>query len=329
MAILRAVHDDIARMAQHLAPRGGERLAGTAGELARPVLSVGSSMPVGELEVVFRSPDVGCVVVEDDADRRTGIITRAGLAAALTGRLGYGRAVLERRPASTVTDWSPLVVGPSTRVPDVATRAMARAGEHRYDDVLVTGRTWAAAGTADIMRSLVAALAERATHDPLTGLPSRQATRHNLARRCELVRGSGTRVVLVLFDVRDMAALNARHGQEAGDLVLAGLASRLQELLPRGCEAGRVEGDRFAVLATLPSLDDLHAAASAEMVHQHLLSGLATPAEHAGRQVWPALRSAVVWSVAGSADPDELMSTAEARLAQDAAPPVPDATTRV
>ncbi|GAA1722799.1 hypothetical protein GCM10009809_18290 [Isoptericola hypogeus] len=302
-------------MARHVAPRGRTQLAGVAGDLAQPAMVVGSSMPIGQLEVMFRSPDIACVAVQDDTGLdRVGIVTRAGLATALTGRLGYGRAVLERRPAVTVTDWSPLVVDPQAPVSQVATRAMARSGPRRYDDILVRGPYWGSASTAEVMRALVTALAERSTHDPHTRLPTRAATWEALSHRCELVRGGRTRVVLVLLDVRGMAALNAAHGQDTGDVVLAELAARLGEALPRGCEAGRVDGDRFAVLATLPALDDIEAAASAEAVRQHLLTRLAEPSGQVDAAVWPSLHSAVVWSVAGAADADELVTHAELRL---------------
>lgn len=319
------MQDEIALVARHTVPRGRASLAGVVAELAQPVMVVGGSMPVGELDVIFRRPDVACVAVQDEIQQRTGIITRAGLAGALTGRLGYGRAVLERKPTATVTDWSPMVVHPSTLVSEVATRAMARQPDRRYDDVLVAGPTWGSASTADVMRALVAALADRSTHDPQTRLPTRGAIWHSLAHRSSLVAGGGTRVLLVLFDVRGMATINARHGQDVGDAVLVELATRLTSTLPRGCEAGRVDGDRFAVLATLPVMDDIHAAASAEALRQHVLSHLAEPSGPVDPAVWPALHSAAAWSVRGAADADELITHAEHRLAMEARSAGPDA----
>ncbi|ANC32676.1 diguanylate cyclase domain-containing protein [Isoptericola dokdonensis] len=309
------MHDEISQVARHRQLRGGVRLAGVVSDLAQPLTVVGSSMPVGQLEVMFRNPEVTCVVVEDEESDRVGMVMRAGLAAALTGRLGYGRAVLERRPVATVTHWEPMVVRPDEAVSAVATRAMERTEEHRYDDVLVAGPTWAGAGTADLMRSLVAALAERSSVDPQTRLPARAATWHSLGRRCELVRGGGTRVVVVLLDVAGMSRLNARHGLATGDAVLTELGARLRDDLPRGCEAGRVDGDRFAVLAILPPMDDVHAAASADQLRRYVLARVMEPPAHLDALVWPDLRSSVVWSAEGSGDPERLVREAEARLA--------------
>ncbi|WP_125778423.1 GGDEF domain-containing protein [Antribacter gilvus] len=272
-------------------------------------------MPVGQLEVIFRSPEVTSVAVfDDEAAPRIGLVTRAGLATSLTGRLGYGRAVLERRPASAVTDWSPLVVDPAFPVSEVATRAMARSGEQKYDDVLVQGPHWAYASTAELVRALVGSLAERSTRDPLTRLRTRTFTWDSLTRRCEMVVHSGTRVVVVLLDVSGLGGVNARHGQETGDTVLSELADRLVASLPRGCEAGRVDGDQFAVLATLPPMDDIQAAASAEALRQHVLAALDAPSGAVPTSAWPTLYSSVVWSVRGAANPDELVREAETRL---------------
>ncbi|GII98880.1 diguanylate cyclase (GGDEF)-like protein [Sediminihabitans luteus] len=312
------MYDDIATMARYVTPRGGPR-TGTVADLAHPVVVVGAAMPVGELEVLFRAPEVRCVAVQEEDGPRTGVVSRAGLATALTGRLGYGRAVLERKPTGSVTHWSPLVVRPGTPVAEVATLAMARGDQHRYEDVLVAGSSWASASTSDVMRSLVASLAERTTHDPATRLATRGATWQALAHRCSMVGASGTRVVLVLLDVQGMAHVNAAHGERTGDAVLAEVAARLTAALPRGCEAGRVDGDRFAVLATLPAMDDVQAAASAESLRRHLVAG-AQGAVRCAPGLVVALHSSVVWSVAAGASAEDLIHEGERRLVLGARP---------
>ncbi|MFC8922050.1 GGDEF domain-containing protein [Cellulosimicrobium sp. NPDC057127] len=311
------MYDAITHLARQTTARAAADRTGLVGQLARPVMVVGSSIPVGQLEVVFRRPDVDCVAVQDDeGEDRLGLVMRAALASALTGRLGYGRAVLERRPASTVTDWSPLVVDRASSVSDVATHAMSRPGTRRYDDVLVGGSGhWASVSAADLMRSLVSTLAAQSTRDHLTGLATRRATWHLLAQRCRLVASSGTRVALVLLDVRGMSAVNARHGQPTGDAVLVELADRLGTALPRGCEAGRVDGDRFAVLATLPAMDDIQAAVSVEALRAEIVGHLTAPSRALPADAWPSVDTATVWSVAGAADADELVREAEHRLA--------------
>ena len=60
------MHDELTAVAQHTAAPGRGRLAGVARDLARPVLVVGSGLPVADLEVVFRDEDLTCVAVLDD-----------------------------------------------------------------------------------------------------------------------------------------------------------------------------------------------------------------------------------------------------------------------
>jgi len=309
------MHDELTEVAQHTAAPGRGHLAGVAGDLARPVLVVGSGLPVADLEVLFRDQELTCVaVMDDERGERVGLITRGRFTGAMTGRLGFGRAVLERRPTSDVTDWSALVVAPAASVAEVATRAMERPGERRYDEVLVQGERWGSASAADLVLALVGALAQRSTHDPLTRLHGRPSTWHGLTRRCEMAARTKARVVLVLLDVRDMAQTNARYGQANGDALLAELARRLGGALPPGCEAGRVGGDRFAVLATLPPVDDLRAAAQADALRQQVVTSLLAPSGGIPPSAWPWLHSSVAWSIAGTASPDELIGEAESRL---------------
>jgi len=98
----------------------------TVGEIAVPVAVVDADVPMSEVEVLFRSPHLPCLAVQDALDGRVGMVSRARFTDAQTGRLGYGRAVLARRPVREVADWSPLVVEESTGVVESATRAMER-----------------------------------------------------------------------------------------------------------------------------------------------------------------------------------------------------------
>jgi len=295
---------------------GGPPPATRTGELARDADVVGAEVEVADLEELFRRDRITSVVVEDPDRARTGVITRPRFNSALTGRLGYGRAVLLRRPLSMITDWSPLVVTSHDSVADVATRAMARVGERRYDDVLVRGEHWQVAEAADLMVALVAALARATTHDPLTGLPPRAAAWHELGRRCGLAAGGRARVVLVLVAVAGLGQINERHGDAEGDLVLTAFAHQLTAAVPPGCDLGRIDGDTFAVVGTMPPCDDVRAARGAYGLRDHVTASVGRPpAGYTGR-VWPAARATVVWSVAQAAEADALARAAQARLAR-------------
>ena len=177
------MHADLTLLTQRLGNAvGGYKVAATTtvADLAHAVDVVDAGMPVARLELIFRSPHVASVAVRDpDDDRRIGLVTRTRFTAAMTGRLGFGRAVLARRGTDELTDWGPMVVPPTAPVSEVAVRAMQRFDERRYDNVLVADESWGVVSTADLVRSLSTLLAVRSLHDPLTALPHRSMAMHS------------------------------------------------------------------------------------------------------------------------------------------------------
>lgn len=313
-----AVHDELVHVALHTAEpestAGRASLAGIVADLSQPVQVVDADLPLGDVQLVFRDATTPCVVVRGrgGVSSRVGILMRDVYDRVLTGRLGYGRAMLERKPTSTVTDWAPLVVPPGARVTDVAARAMARDGEHRYDDVLVQDTRWGAAGAATIMRSLVAALSERSTHDPLTRLKTRAAIWYDLTRRCA-AGSAGTGQFLLLFDIEGLHRVNAGFGLAVGDEVLVEVASRLVGALPAGSETGRVDGGTFAVVTTLPTPDESHASLTAESLRRRFAAALTQPPSRLPAGSWPPVRVVVAWST-GPSSAERLVLDAEARM---------------
>jgi diguanylate cyclase len=315
----RRVDQELTHLTQRLSHAVGDyrvTAAATVADLAHPVDVVDADLPVARLELVFRSPHVGCVAVRDQSDdARIGLITRARFTAAMNGRLGFGRAVLARRPTSEIADWQPMVVPPTALVSEVAVRAMDRHDERRYDDVLVASDIWHVATTADLVRSLSTQLAVRSLHDPLTGLVNRAMFSHALTRRCTSAWGTSARVALVLVDVREFGILNARYGQQVGDVVLAAIAARLRASAPVGSDLGRTAGDEFAIAATLTAAaDDRHAQALVESLRSGVVEALAPAAGGLPEGAWPALHAVSVVSGAGADAAERLLHEAHARL---------------
>lgn len=314
----RPVLEEIDALTPLVTRPGGRRSPAvrTVADLAHPVDVVDADLPVQRLELVFRSVHVGAVAVRDgQSAAHVGLITRPRFTAAMAGRLGFGRAVLARKVTGELADWAPLVVDGAQSVSQVAVRAMDRGEERRYDDVLVSGEQWRVAPTADLVRSLSEQLAARTLHDPLTGVATRPMLQHALARRCSAAAGSPARVVVVVVEVRDLAAVNRRWGGATGDAVLAAVGARLAAAGPPGVEPGRVSSGRFAVVATLPSTaDDAYAARQAAGLRDHLLEALRPAPAGMDPGVWPAVRAAVVCSAVGGDDADRLLQAAEDRL---------------
>ncbi|QFZ23884.1 GGDEF domain-containing protein [Saccharothrix syringae] len=88
--------------------------------------------------------------------------------------------------------------------------------------------------------------------DALTGLPNRALLLDRLDQALVRARTHGTLATLVLVDVRGMAAVNAAHGFERGDGLLAVLAGRLRRGLRADHTVARYGGGSFAVVAEHP-----------------------------------------------------------------------------
>lgn len=276
-------------------------------DIAVPVRVVPATAAMADVEVLFRAPTCAAVAVHDVDAGGIGLLTRHRFAEAMTGRLGYGRAVLTRRPTGQVADWSPLVLDPATSVVDAARAAMARPADVRHDDVLVPGPSWSAASTSDLVTALTAAVAHRAARDPLTGLLSRPHLVATAARwAAQALPGTRQRLLLAAVDVAAMADVNATRGLDAGDALLCDTAARVAAAAPTGALVARLDGDAFAVLALLPAVPEDRAQEIVGTVRGRL---------HAACADLPvAVHVAATTSIAGWADPSLLVLEVEREL---------------
>ncbi|GAB3471015.1 GGDEF domain-containing protein [Kineococcus endophyticus] len=98
-------------------------------------------------------------------------------------------------------------------------------------------------------------LAHRATHDRLTGLPTRELfeDRWELAR--SRARRSGDVPVVAFCDVDDLKQLNDEHGHLVGDQALVRIAGRLAGTSRAGDTVARFGGDEFVVLVEAGDVD--------------------------------------------------------------------------
>jgi len=93
-----------------------------------------------------------------------------------------------------------------------------------------------------------AELARLAQTDGLTGLPDRRAFAARAVDLIAVARRHQEPLALMVLDVDQLKALNAEHGRDAGDRVLALFGSCLQAQMRLGDLAGRIGGEEFAVL---------------------------------------------------------------------------------
>lgn len=97
-------------------------------------------------------------------------------------------------------------------------------------------------------RRLLAAVAEQAVRDPLTGLGNRALFNDRLGHALQLRQRGDTSVGLISLDLNDFKLVNDTLGHPAGDELLKEAAARILGAVRSGDTVARIGGDEFAVL---------------------------------------------------------------------------------
>jgi len=107
-------------------------------------------------------------------------------------------------------------------------------------------------------RRKIADLADRVAaasrFDPLTGLLNRPAFEEMLHFELDRSRRTGRPLAVIVGEIDGMARLNAERGHGAGDVALKQIGQHMTKWKRRIDSAGRIAGERFAVL--LPETDE-------------------------------------------------------------------------
>jgi diguanylate cyclase (GGDEF)-like protein len=137
--------------------------------------------------------------------------------------------------------------------------------------------------------------------DPLTGLLHREAWERHAPAFLEDAHMARVPVCVLLLDLDNFGAINARHGQEEGDRVLKELAAQWRAHVRHNDLIARVGPDDFAVLLIACSLE----AASAVARRLSGLVDIGGVTVSIGGSEWNAAETAI-----------ELLARAEAALRQ-------------
>jgi diguanylate cyclase (GGDEF)-like protein len=102
----------------------------------------------------------------------------------------------------------------------------------------------------DLVKERTAELAHLAYHDRLTNLPNRVLFADRCAQAMAIAQGNQQLVGVLLVSLDRFNEITDTLGHEAGDVVLAEAAARLQGCVREGDTVARFDGDEFALLLT-------------------------------------------------------------------------------
>jgi len=147
-----------------------------------------------------------------------------------------------------------------------------------------------------------------ATHDPLTGLPTRLHLQARL-RRAGSDLGESRWLAVICLSCDRFPTGDTARGRAARDVCLVELADRLRAEIRGADTAARLGGDAFAVL-----LADLADVTDAVGIGERLRRTLERPVRWSRGEITLSVRGGVATVGAGDPDPQAALGRAEAAL---------------
>jgi diguanylate cyclase (GGDEF)-like protein len=146
-------------------------------------------------------------------------------------------------------------------------------------------------------------------HDNLTQLPNRAEFRDRLVGAIARARRHARQVAVMLLNLDRFKAINARHGSETGDLVLAEVARRLTNSVRQADSVARVAGDEFGLI--LEGIDQREQAA---VVANRVLPALKAPIQAGGATLEVSASAGISAFPSDAQDLDALLRMADVAL---------------
>jgi diguanylate cyclase (GGDEF)-like protein/PAS domain S-box-containing protein len=149
-------------------------------------------------------------------------------------------------------------------------------------------------------------LQQQALRDPLTGLPNRQLLVDHLGRALERTGRKRRKAAVLFMDLDGFKVVNDSLGHEAGDLLLAAVAERLQRCLRPEDTLARLGGDEFVAL-----LQDVGAPDEAIRVARRIADELRSPFSIEERELFVTTSIGVALGTARATSPEDLLRAAD------------------
>lgn len=158
-------------------------------------------------------------------------------------------------------------------------------------------------------RRLVAAVADQARHDPLTGLANRALFNERLNHAMQLRVHEGLPLAIVSIDLNDFKLVNDNLGHLVGDDLLIGVGRRLRNCVRGSGTVARLGGDEFSLLVA-------GGADAAERVGNRVVTAFEEPFQLSGHELL--MRPSIGVAVADSDQPhlaaEELLRRADTAM---------------
>ena len=151
----------------------------------------------------------------------------------------------------------------------------------------------------DYLQSVIDALVDISSKDPLTGLANRRSFEVALARELDRVARSGDPALLLTLDIDHFKRVNDAHGHGAGDLVIKSVSQALLDSVRPMDMVARVGGEEFSII--LPNCPNPFGETVAERIRRRVQTTLVAIA--------PAQSIGVTVSVGGAFAPQWVRST--------------------
>ena len=155
-------------------------------------------------------------------------------------------------------------------------------------------------GSIAYLQSLIDALVDLSSRDPLTGLANRRSFELALSREIDRVARSGEPALLLVLDIDHFKRVNDTWGHGAGDGVIKAVAGVLQECVRPMDLVARTGGEEYAIV--LPNCAPAFGEAVAERIRRRV--------EALPIQVAPGERVNATVSVGGAFAPQWVRSSA-------------------
>ncbi len=159
------------------------------------------------------------------------------------------------------------------------------------------------------LREEQAALAHRALHDELTGLPNRTLLTDRLRQAARAEDRRETQAMLLFLDLDNFKAINDRFGHSAGDSLLVAVAARLTEVVRGHDTVARLGGDEFVILAE----DLVDPEAAARSLAERIQEVMKTPVAVGERELHASVSIGIA-AVPPDADPEDCLAQADVAM---------------